>query len=135
MPGYCEGYESCWYAVRERKKSHWTGDRKSSTLWSIDFAGQDAATIHGTQKPVECMRRPILNNSALGELVYEPFSGSGTTIIAAQSVRRICYAVELNPEYVDMAVRRWQDYTSRSAVLLGGGTFDAVAKKRCRKHG
>ena len=133
LPGYCEGYESCWYAVREGKKSRWTGDRKSSTLWEVDFSGQDASTIHGTQKPVECMRRPMLNNSQPGDLVYEPFSGSGTAIIAAQSVNRACYAAELNPEYVDMAVRRWQDYTSRPAVLSGGGgAFDAVARERGR---
>jgi DNA modification methylase len=131
MPGYCEGYDSCWYAVREGRKSHWTGDRKSTTLWDIDFSGQDTATTHGTQKPVECMRRPMLNNSAPGELIYEPFSGSGTTIIAAQSIKRRCYAAELNPEYVDMAVMRWQDYSSRSAVLLGSGeTFDAISKER-----
>lgn len=131
MPGYCTGYESCWYAVREARKSHWTGDRKASTLWDIDFAGQDTNTTHGTQKPVECMRRPMLNNSELGELVYEPFSGSGTTIIAAQSVKRVCYAVELSPEYVDMAVLRWQNYTSRSAVLsVNGMTFEKVARER-----
>jgi DNA modification methylase len=135
MPGYCEGYDACWYAVREGIKSHWTGDRKSTTLWDIDFSGQDAETTHGTQKPVECMRRPILNNSEPGDLVYEPFSGSGTTIIAAQSVKRICYAAELSPEYVDMAVRRWQDYTSRSATLSGTGkTFDATARERVRGH-
>ncbi|MDR1516254.1 MAG: hypothetical protein LBS45_11220 [Synergistaceae bacterium] len=98
----------------------------------MDFSGQDTSTTHGTQKPVECMRRPMLNNSEPGELVYEPFSGSGTTIIAAQSVRRICYAIELNPEYVDMAVRRWQDYTARSAILAGGGAFDATARERSR---
>ena len=90
-------------------------------------------TTHGTQKPVECMRRPMLNNSKPGELVYEPFSGSGTTIIAAQSVKRVCYAVELNPEYVDMAILRWQNYTSRSAILSGNGkTFDSVARERVK---
>ena len=131
MPGYCEGYDACWYAVREKQKSHWTGSRNSSTLWDIDFSGQDAETTHGTQKPVECMRRPMLNNSDPGDLVYEPFSDSGTTIIAAESVRRRCYAVELNPAYVDMAVMRWQNYTSRSATLNGTKfTFDAIAKKR-----
>jgi DNA modification methylase len=123
MPGYCEGYASCWYVVRDSKKSHWQGSRKMSTLWEIDFSGQDATTTHGTQKPVECMRRPMINNSAQGEIVYEPFSGSGTTIIAAESVNRICYAAELNPEYVDMAVRRWQEYTGEDALHEGSGKF------------
>ena len=77
------------------------------------------------------MRRPMLNNSDINEIIYEPFSGSGTTIIAAESCRRRCYAVELNPEYVDMAVRRWQEYTGRSAILEGTEhTFDDVIRLR-----
>ncbi len=115
MPGYCPGYESCWYAVREKAKSHWQGSRSESTLWEIDF-NEDKITNHGTQKPVECMRRPMLNNSEVSDLIYEPFCGSGSTIIAAESCRRRCLAVELNPEYVDMAIKRWQDYTGRVAV-------------------
>jgi DNA modification methylase len=135
MPGYCEGYDACWYVVREGRKSHWTGDRKATTLWDIDFSGQDAETSHGTQKPTECMRRAMLNNSEPGDLVYEPFCGSGTTIIAAQSVKRICYAAELNPGYVDMAVRRWQDYASRTANLSGTNkSFDTVTRERVGKH-
>ena len=132
LPGYCDDYDACWYAVREREVSHWQGSRKVSSVWEIDYSGQDEKTTHGTQKPVECMRRAILNSSALGEYVYEPFSGSGTTIIAAQSCRRKCLAVELNPLYVDMAVRRWQRYTSQSAKLEENGkTFDKVRRERC----
>ena len=130
IPGYCAGYDSCWYAIREGKKSHWQGSRSESTLWEIGF-NEDTTTTHGTQKPVECMRRPMLNNSDINEIIYEPFSGSGTTIIAAESCRRRCYAVELNPEYVDMAVRRWQEYTGRSAILEGTEhTFDDVIRLR-----
>ncbi|MBQ3434150.1 MAG: site-specific DNA-methyltransferase, partial [Selenomonadaceae bacterium] len=88
-------------------------------------------TTHGTQKPVECMRRPMLNNSEPNDIIYEPFSGSGTTIIAAESCRRRCFAVELNPEYVDMAVMRWQSYTNRKAILEGDGrTFDEIVEAR-----
>jgi DNA methylase len=88
-----------------------TGDRKQSTLWEIENRNQDAKTDHSTQKPVECMRRPIVNNSRPGQAVYEPFCGSGTTIIACQTEGRVCLAVELSPAYVDMAVARWQDFT------------------------
>ena len=123
-------HEPCWYAVREKRKSHWAGSRSEATLWKIDFKGQDTQTTHGKQKPVECMRRPMLNNSDPGDAVYEPFSGSGTTIIAAESCRRRCYAVELDPKYVDMAVMRWQEYTSRSAILEETGlSFDAITAK------
>ena len=101
-------HEPCWYAVREKGKGHWNGDRKQTTLWQIPSRDQDAATVHGTQKPVECMRRPMLNNSAPGQAVYEPFLGSGTSVIAAETCGRICLAMELDPAYVDVAVTRWQ---------------------------
>jgi DNA modification methylase len=119
-------HEPCWYAVRS--KGNWMGDRKQTTLWSISSKDQDAETVHGTQKPVECMRRPIVNNTSPGEAVYEPFLGSGTTLIAAESVGRICFAVELSPAYVDVAVRRWQAFTGRKAIRLSDGqTFDATS--------
>ena len=73
----------------------------------------------------------MLNNSEPNDIIYEPFSGSGTTIIAAESCRRRCYAVELNPEYVDMAIRRWEEYTGQQAVLDGDGhTFAEVSEIR-----
>jgi ParB-like chromosome segregation protein Spo0J len=75
-------HEPCWYAVRTTGKGHWSGDRKQTTLWSIPSRDQDARTVHGTQKPVECMRRPMLNNASPGQAVYEPFSGSGSSIIS-----------------------------------------------------
>lgn len=119
-------HEPAWYAVRTKGKGHWAGDRKQSTLWSIPSRDQDADTVHGTQKPVECMRRPILNNSSPGQAVYEPFSGSGTTIIAAETTERACFAMELDPAYVDVAVRRWEDFTGQKAVLDGAGNEAAA---------
>jgi DNA modification methylase len=122
-------HEPCWYAVRKGGTGHWSGDRTQSTLWHIPSRDQDAATIHGTQKPVECMRRPIRNNSSPGQAVYEPFSGSGSTIIAAETTERACYAVELDPAYVDVAVRRWEAFTGQQAVLEGqGASFVEVAR-------
>jgi DNA modification methylase len=73
------------------------------------------------QKPVECMRRPILNNSSPGQAVYEPFMGSGTTLIAAETTGRVCHGIELTPAYVDVAVERWQRFTGKAAVLDGSG--------------
>ena len=123
-------HEPCWYAVRG--KGHWSGGRKQTTLWSIPSRDQDAETVHGTQKPVECMRRPILNNSSRGQAVYEPFSGSGTTLIAAETTGRSCLAMELAPAYADMAVRRWGAFTGRAARLEGGGSFAEVTAERER---
>jgi DNA modification methylase len=122
-------HEPCWYAVRN--KGHWTGDRKQTTLWSIRTGDQDADTEHATQKPVECMRRPILNNSEPGQAVYEPFLGSGTTLIAAETEARVCLAVELEPLYVDVAVRRWQAFAGKPAILESSGRpFEEIAAER-----
>jgi hypothetical protein len=80
---------------------------------------------------VECMRRPIENNSSPGQAVYEPFSGSGTTIIAAEMTGRSCHGIELSPAYVDVAVKRWQEFTGEKAVLDGAGqTFDEMIDER-----
>jgi DNA modification methylase len=106
-------HEPAWYAVRKGKVGHWSGDRKQTTVWSISHLKSE--TGHGTQKPVDCMKRPIENNSSPGQAVYEPFSGSGTTIIAAEMTGRCCLAVELSPAYVDVAIRRWQAFTGEIA--------------------
>ena len=77
------------------------------------------------------MRRPMLNNSSPGQAVYEPFMGSGTTLIAAETTGRVCLGIELNPAYVDVAVERWQRFTGKAAVLDGADqTFDELKAKR-----
>lgn len=122
-------HEPCWYAVRTT--GHWNGDRKQSTLWQIENRNQDAKTVHSTQKPVECMRRPILNHTTRGDAVYDPFLGSGTTMIAAELTERICYGIDVDPRYVDVAVLRWQQLTGREATLEGDGrTFEQVKAER-----
>jgi DNA modification methylase len=124
-------HEPCWYAVREGSNHSWEADRAQTTLWEITSQGQDAETTHSTQKPVECMKRPIENNSAIGDAIYEPFSGSGTTIIAADMTGRRCLAMEIDPLYVDMAVRRWQAFTGKEARLEGSDkTFNQLAAER-----
>jgi DNA modification methylase len=123
-------HEACWYAVRKGKTGHWNGSRTESTVWDIPKP-QASETGHGTQKPVECMKRPIENNSSPGQAVYEPFSGSGTTIIAAEISGRTCHAIELMRQYVDVAVERWQAFTGETAKLEADGrTFAAVSAER-----
>ena len=110
--------------------ANWTGDRKQSTLWQIP-AREGQGFTHGTQKPVECMKRLIENNSSPGQAIYEPFCGSGTTIIAAEIAGRACHAVELMPQYVDVAVQRWQAFTGDVAKLEGNRrSFQAIAAER-----
>ena len=135
-------HEPCWYAVRKGQTGHWIGDRKQTTVWEVPnlnpFGGECAAenevTGHGTQKPVEIMRRPILNHTRSGEACYDPFLGSGSTLIAAESVGRVCYGVEIDPRYVDVAVLRWQRFTGKQAVLDGDGrTFEEIGRARRRE--
>lgn len=123
-------HEVCWYAVRKGKTSHYGGDRKQTTLWEIQKPAK-SETGHSTQKPVECMKRPIENNSSPGQAIYDPFVGSGTTIIAGEMTGRHVYAIELNPAYVDVAVKRWSDFTGEEAILEDDGqTFEQICKTR-----
>lgn len=122
-------HEVATYTVREGERGHYEGGRKQSTVWHIEHVKSE--TGHGTQKPIEAMKRPIENNSQPGDGVYEPFSGSGTTLIAAEMTGRKCYAIELNQLYVDVAVIRWQNFTGLSVTLEATGQrFDDVAVER-----
>lgn len=121
---YHHKHEPCWYAVRksQKVKHNWQGRRDQSTVWDIDNNNYGAKTKedqtgHGTQKPLECMLRPILNNSKKGQSVYDPFGGSGTTLIACQKSNRNCYMMELSPAYVDIIINRWEKETGKEAIL------------------
>lgn len=122
-------HEPCWYAVRKGKTAHWAGDRKQSTIWEIAKPSK-SETGHSTQKPIECMRKPIINNSKAGDAVYDPFLGSGTTLIAAQMEGRRCYGLEDDPAYVDVIVQRWQTFTGQEAKHENGKTFDELHSER-----
>jgi DNA modification methylase len=121
-------------------KAPWYGKAgENSTIWSSPspkffMGGSDEEKVdHPTQKPVELMRRPILNHTKTGELVYDPFLGSGTTLTAADMTGRVCLGLELDPKYVDVAVERWQGLSGKQATLEGDGrTFEAVQKQRMK---
>lgn len=110
-------HEPCWYAVRKGKTGHWNGDRTQTTLWEIDKPVK-SETGHSTQKPLECMAKPVENNSKPGDFVYEPFSGSGTTIIACENLGRKCRAIEISPAYTAVAIQRWADHTGGEPELV-----------------
>jgi DNA modification methylase len=133
---YWFAHEPCWYV--RKKSAPWYGKAgENSTIWDssspkfIMGGSNEEKFDHPTQKPVDLMRRPILNHTKPGELVYDPFLGSGTTLAAAEVIGRVCYGLELDPKYVDVVVERWQGLTGRKAKLEGDGrTFDAVQQKR-----
>lgn len=128
-------HKPCWYAVKN--KGNWTGDRSQTTLWEIDKPLK-SETGHSTQKPVECMRRPIINNSDKGDIVYDPFLGSGTTIIAAETEGRVCYGMELNPAYCDIILNRYLNYVGENGKVFlstddGNVSYEEVRKMRENK--
>ncbi len=127
-------HEPCWYAVKKGGKSHWVGDRKQSTVWDIDNASgngtkDDADTNHGTQKPLDCMRRPINNNSVPGDGICDPFLGSGTTMVACEQSGRVCFGMSVEPEYVVFAGHLYARPHSSSRVIAGAPRPSARLKK------
>ncbi len=109
-------HEACWYAVRKLKTANWQGDRKQVTVWQIPHRRSE--TGHGAQKPIDCMRRPMLNHTLQGDAVYDPFLGSGTTMIAAEMIGRRCLGIELSPDYCGLAISRWEQMSGQKAELL-----------------
>jgi len=106
-------HEVCWYGYMKGDKHIWNGGRTETTVWQ---ESRENTQPHPTQKPVAIFERPIQNSSNLGGVVVDPFVGSGTTIIAAERLGRRCYAMEIEPRYCDVAIKRWEDYTGEKAV-------------------
>ena len=128
---YQRQYEPILYGWPERAKRHWCGDRDQGDVWQIMRPHKN--DLHPTMKPVALVERAVRNSSLRGDLVLDPFSGSGTTLIAAETTGRVCYGIELDPAYVDVAVERWQQYTGEPAVLEGEDrTFDDLKESRPR---
>lgn len=96
----------------------WYGGRKQGDVWFFDRPTKSKE--HPTMKPVMLCAKAILNSSRRGELVLDPFLGSGSTLIAAEKIGRVCYGMELDPLYVDVVVRRWEDYTGKKAIKENG---------------
>ena len=113
---YTYQHEQCWYAVRDGKTASWQGPMNASTVWNLNLdpnVSPDGG--HSTQKPLEAMERPIKYH---GGDVYEPFVGSGTTLIGAERLGRKCYAMEIEPKYCDVVIKRWEDYTGEKAIKV-----------------
>jgi DNA modification methylase len=133
---YWYQHEPCWYV--RKKNAPWLGKAgENTTVWDSPspkfiMGGSDEEKYdHPTQKPVALMRLPLLNHTRRGELVYDGFLGSGTTLAAAELTERVCYGIELDPKYVDTVVTRWQNLTGGAAKLEGDGrTFDQIAEER-----
>ena len=123
---YQRQYEPILYGWPEGAQRHWCGDRDQGDVWSIKKPQKN--DLHPTMKPVELVERAIRNSSRPGNVVLDPFGGSGTTLIAAEKSGRIARLIELDPKYVDVIVRRWEDFTGKQAIREEDGVlFDVVS--------
>ncbi|MCT9072973.1 MULTISPECIES: site-specific DNA-methyltransferase [Burkholderiaceae] len=111
---YQRQYEPILYGWPEGGERHWCGDRDQGDVWQIKKPQKN--DLHPTMKPVELVERAIRNSSRPGNVVLDPFGGSGTTLIAAEKSGRLARLIELDPKYVDVIVRRWQDWTGDQAT-------------------
>jgi DNA modification methylase len=129
-------HEPCWY-VRKKNAPWYGAPGENTTVWDapspkfvMSHSGEEKFD-HPTQKPVVLMRRSIVNHARRGELVYEPFLGSGTTLAAAELTERVCCGLEIDPKFIDVTVQRWQRLTGKQAVLdADGRSFEAVSQQR-----
>jgi DNA modification methylase len=136
---YWFAHEPAWFV--RKKNPPWYGKAgENSTIWEVAspkfiMGGSDEEKFdHPTQKPLELMRRPILNHTKRSEVVYDPFLGSGTTLMAAELTERICYGIELDPKYCDVILRRWEEFTGKQATLEADGrTFEQVKAGRVER--
>lgn len=109
-------HELCFYGWIKGKPCPWYGDKSQVSVWEV---GRERETEHPTQKPLELFARPMLNHTRKGEVVYEPFAGSGSQLIAAEQLNRRCYGLEIEPRYCDVIVARWEALTGKKARLEG----------------
>ncbi|WP_127476598.1 site-specific DNA-methyltransferase [Sulfurivermis fontis] len=123
---YQRQYEPILYGWPEGADRHWCGDRDQGDVWQFNKPQKN--DLHPTMKPVELVERAIRNSSRPGDVVLDPFGGSGTTLIAAEKSGRRTRLIELDPKYADVIVRRWQDYAGAQAVREADGVkFDDLA--------
>ncbi len=122
---YHWAHEPCWVVRRPGSKVPFLGERNQATVWRapspkmIMGGSKEEREDHPAQKPVVLSEYPIENHIRAGEAVYDPFCGSGTTLIAAERLDRRCYAMEIDPRYAQIIIERWERFTGRQAVRDG----------------
>ncbi|ANB66157.1 DNA methylase family protein (plasmid) [Anoxybacillus sp. B7M1] len=109
-------HEPILYGWKPGAAHKWAGDRKQSTVWECDKPQRNAD--HPTMKPIPIPAKAIQNSSYKGDIIFDPFGGSGSTLIAAEKTGRICYTVELDPRYCDVIVKRYEELTGNKATLI-----------------
>jgi len=125
---YQNKYEPLWFGWSKTGES-FTSDRTLSNVW--DFPRPSRSDLHPTMKPVALIEYGLSHASKRGDIVLDPFGGSGSTLIACEQVGRVARLLELEPRYIDVIIRRWQEFTGREAILDGDGrTFAEIEQER-----
>lgn len=109
-------HEPCLYGWKDGEKHLWTSDRKQTTV--LEFSKPTKSTLHPTMKPISLFDYQIKNNTRSGDNVLDLFCGSGTTIMACEQNGRKAYAMELDPKYVDVIIKRWEEFTGKKAKKI-----------------
>jgi DNA modification methylase len=116
---YHTQYEPIWYGWNaEAARLNPVEDRKQSDLWEVDRPSK--SELHPTMKPIELVQKSIVNSSKPQDIVLDSFGGSGSTLIACEQTNRKCRMVELDPQYCDVIITRWEKFTGKTAELLPG---------------
>jgi DNA modification methylase len=129
-------HEPCWFV--RKKNAPWFGKPgENTTVWDspspkfVMGRSEEDKFDHPNQKPTLLFLKPLQNHTRRGEIVYDPFLGSGTCQAAATQIERVCYGMEIDPKYVDVTIQRWQQLTGQIAVLEGDGrTFEEISAER-----
>ena len=118
--GYHNQFEIIFHGYKQGSGALWFGGRTEHEASDVWQAKRDASStyLHPTQKPIELPARAIRNSSPKGAIVFEPFCGSGSTLIASEQLERVCYAMELDPRFCDVIIKRWETLTGEKAVLI-----------------
>jgi len=135
ITGYADDFDPIFYGWN--LEHNWYGEKNERDVWEVELpsiweiAKTKVNDLHPTMKPVDLVLRGIKNSTKRGQSVLDLFLGSGTTMIAAEKIGRICYGMELDPKYCDVIVKRWQDFTGKTATLENDGrTFAEVKASR-----
>jgi DNA modification methylase len=129
---YQRQYEPILYGWAEGNPHYWCGARDQGDVWPVDKPAVN--DLHPTMKPVELVERAIRNSSKSKDLVFDPFGGSGSTLLACETTGRYARLIEIDPRYVDVIVKRWEDFAGQKAVLeCDGRKFDQIRLERSYK--
>jgi DNA modification methylase len=121
MSQYIPNYEPCIYGHKEGESIQWFGPTDEKTVW--EFPKDKQNDFHPTQKPIDVVSRALSNSSSKGQLIYDAFAGSGSTMVAAEQLQRKCYEMELDPKYCQVIINRMHKLDDSLEIKINGEKY------------